>query len=88
MATFITPTDDFVRYGDPLRGGQQAALWRFFDPEPRGRNVYKLTDGSYTEVDLKDEGQIEKIYHGGHIHTLTQQEVTDLTAAGYGAYIT
>lgn len=88
MATFITPTDDFVRYGNPLEGGMQIRLWRFFEPEARGRNVYKLNNGTYTEVDLRDEGQIVKIYHGGHVHEITADEVTDLTAAGYGAYIT
>jgi hypothetical protein len=28
------------------------------------------------------------VYLGGHVHTITQQEADDLTAAGYGAYIT
>jgi hypothetical protein len=88
VATFNPPTDDFVRYGNPLEGGIQLRLWRFYQPEARGRNVYKLSDGTYTEVDLKDEGQISKVYHGGHIIEITDQEVTDLTAAGYGAYIT
>ena len=87
MATFITPTDDFVRYGNPLEGGIQARFWRFYEPEARGRNVYLLDDGTYTEVDIRDEGQIVKIYHGGHVHTITDQEAADLTAAGYGAYI-
>ena len=88
VATFITPTDDFVRYGNPLEGGLQARFWRFFSPEARGRNVYRLNDGTYTEVDIRDEGQIEKVYHGGHVIEITAQEVSDLTAAGYGEYIT
>lgn len=87
MATFTPPTDDFVRYGNPLLGGVQARFWRFYEPEARGRNVYKLTDGTYTEVDIRDEGQIVKIYHGGHLNEVTAEEVVDLTAAGYGAYI-
>lgn len=66
----------------------QIRLWRFFEPEARGRNVYKLDDGTYTEVDIRDEGQIVKIYYGGHINEITAEEVADLTAAGYGAYIT
>ena len=49
--------------------------------------MYKLDDGTYTEVDIRDEGQIVKIYHGGHINIITDQEAADLTAAGYGAYI-
>lgn len=70
------------------RGGVQRRLWRFFDPEPRGRNVYRLTDGTYTEVDQRDTGQVDRVYLGGHVYELTPEEVADLTAAGYGAYIT
>ena len=50
--------------------------------------MYRLTDGTYTEAEIRDEGQIDKVYHGGHIHTITAEEQADLTAAGYGAYIT
>ncbi len=88
MPTFIPPTDDFVHYGDMSRGGLQRRLWRFFKPEARGRNVYRLTDGTYTEVDQRDVGQVDRIYLGGHVHEVTAEEVADLTAAGYGAYIT
>lgn len=28
------------------------------------------------------------VYQGGHVYELTSQEVTDLTAAGYGDFIT
>ena len=58
-------------------------MWRFFDPEPRGRNVYKLTDGSFTEADIRDEGQIVKTYLGGHDNYVTDAEADDLVAAGY-----
>lgn len=87
MATFLTPTDDFVRYGDPNVGGIQRRFWRFYSPEARGRNVYLLTDGTYTEVDQRDTGQVAKVYLGGHIHTIDADEVASLTAAGYGDYI-
>lgn len=87
MSTFVPPTDDFVRYGTPFDWGGAHYLWRFFKPEARGRNVYLLNNGTYTEVDIRDEGQIVKIYHGGHIHEITADEAASLTAAGYGAYI-
>ena len=83
MPIFRPPTDDFVRYGDYTKMGRQRFLWRFFDPEPRGRNVYKLIDGSFTEADIRDEGQIEKIYLGGHDNYVTDAEADDLVAAGY-----
>jgi hypothetical protein len=88
VPTFIPPTDDVVHYGDMSRGGLQRRLWRFFNPEARGRNVYRLTDGTFTEVDQRDTGQVSKIYEGGHVHTVTAAEAAELTAAGYGAYIT
>lgn len=60
----------------------------YLQPGEVGRNVFKLTNGTYTEDDPVDSAMVEKVYHGGHVHELTAQEVSDLTAAGYGAYIT
>ena len=87
MAVFSPPTDEFVRYGDVRTHGPAARLWRFYGPEPRGRNVYLLTDGTYSEVDQRDVGQVVKVYLGGHKNPLDADEVASLTAAGYGAYI-
>lgn len=87
MATFFTPTDDFVRYGDIYTTGVAFRLWRFYQPEARGRNVYLLTDGTYTEVEQRDTGQVSKVYLGGHLNEVDADEVASLTAAGYGAYI-
>lgn len=73
-----------------LVGGDRIAnrLARFYAPGLRGVNVYKLTDLSFTEVDQHDYTVVEKVYHGGHVHTLTEEEYTDLLAAGYSAYLT
>ena len=54
----------------------------------RALNLYHLTDDSYTTVEQRDAGQILKLWHGGHDHFLTDDEVTELTAAGFGASIT
>ena len=54
----------------------------------RALNLYHLTDDSYTTVDQRDTGQIAKLWHGGRDHFLTDAEVTELTAAGFGASIT
>lgn len=56
-------------------------------PFPRGRNVFKLVDGTFTENQPMDPAVIEKVYHGGHVHTVSGQEQADLVAAGYGDYI-
>lgn len=53
----------------------------------RGRNVFKLTDGSYTEDQPWPDELIAHTYHGGHIHIIDATEAASLTAAGYGEYI-
>lgn len=54
----------------------------------RARNLYKLTDNSYTIVDQRDLGQVKKVWYGGRDHFLTAAEVEELTADGFGASIT
>jgi hypothetical protein len=83
MATFRPPTDLFVSFDDGSEG-----IFRYLKNFPRGRNVYKLVDGSFTENQPGDMSRVEKIYHGGHIHEITADEETDLIAAGYEDYIT
>ena len=97
MATFRPPTDDFVRptmYENQARGfvlsAEQRLANRLASHRPsaaRGRNVYLLTNGTYTERQPGDMTTVAKTYHGGHDNVVTADEVTSLTAAGYGAYI-
>jgi len=57
----------------------------------RGMSILKNMDGSYSTVRFPALTDIEAaaaVYMGGHEYPLTSQEVTDLTAAGYGAHIT
>jgi len=83
MATFRPPTDPFVRFDDGSGGG----IFSYLRGWPRGRNVYKLTDGSFTENQPGNMDLVAKIYHGGHIHPLTAAEEADLIEAGYEDYI-
>ena len=94
MATFVPPTDDLhaladyrdVRYWD--RGYRSAfELFKFYEPLPRGRNVYKLVDGSYVESQPADEATVDVVYLGAHSHRLTAAEYVSLVAAGYGEFI-
>jgi hypothetical protein len=73
-----------------LVGGDRMAnrLARFYRPRERGINVYKLVDSTFTQVDQSDYTNFTKIYHGGHIHQLTEEEYADLLGAGYGEYMT
>ena len=54
----------------------------------RALNLYKLSDDSYTTVDQRDTGQVKKLWYGGRDHFLTDAEQAELTADGFGAYIT
>lgn len=95
MPTFKPPTDNFLNLSDfdvDEPRTEQAVLsyrlLRFFQAMPRGRNVYKLANGSYVENEPADMTTVVKVYEGGHDHTITAEESASLTAAGYGAYIT
>lgn len=93
MSIFRPPTDDFVILGIPPKefDSQEARvaynLLRHFDAEPRGRNVFLLTNGTYTENEPNDITTIAKVYWGGSNNEVDADEVASLTAAGYGAYI-
>jgi hypothetical protein len=84
MATFSPPTDNFVSWAD----AQTTGILAYLRPGPRGRNVFKLADGVYSENQPANAGEVEKTYYGGHIYELTAAEEVDLTQAGYGDYIT
>jgi len=63
------------RYARRLRG------------QPANRNVYRLTDGTVTDVDPDSWGDVAHVWWGGHRAILTDDEVTELTAAGYDGEI-
>jgi len=54
----------------------------------RAFNLYKLTDNTYQTTDPRRPELISKVYYGGHDIFLDDTEVTELTAAGFGASIT
>lgn len=83
MATFTPPTDPLVAWAEPGEMG----VFRFMARGARGRNVWKLNDGSFVEEQPYLDSDIAITYHGGHVHELSAQEEADLRAAGYGAYI-
>lgn len=88
MATFTPPTDNLVRWADPFDPAIEHRLFRFLSPGARGRNVFKLTDDSYTESQPGDMTTVSVTYHGGHSHSVSSAEASALSAAGYGAYLT
>lgn len=84
MPTFKPPTDNYVSWAGPDERG----IFSYLKPWPRGRNVFKLVDGSFTEYQPMTQDDIAITYHGGHVHTITQAEADDLIDAGYEEYIT
>jgi len=55
-----------------------------------GYGVIRDAAGGYTQVTDGDDDDIKfssAFYMGGRSYVVSDQEVTDLTAAGYGAYI-
>jgi hypothetical protein len=68
--------------------GSANRLQRYNRTGVRARNLYELTNGEYTIVDQRNLGQVKKVWLGGRDHFLTDAEVVELTAAGFGASIT
>jgi hypothetical protein len=85
---FRPPTDNLVRWADVSGYGIENRFFRYLTPGARGRNVYKLTDGTFTENEQRDLSTVAVIYYGGHENIVTQSEKDALVAAGYGAYVT
>jgi hypothetical protein len=69
-------------YGD----NQADRLFAHVPPGVRAENLYRLPDGSYT-INDPGHGRSTRAYLGGHNIFLDDTEVAELTAAGYGAYI-
>jgi hypothetical protein len=57
------------------------------EASPRGRNIFLLTNGTYTDNQPSSLTMVSKVYYGGHDNEINAAEVAALTAAGYGAYI-
>ncbi len=56
----------------------------------RGDAVVRFTNGSFRQVATHDPdlADIDVVYLGGHVHTISDEDAALLTAAGYGQYLT
>jgi hypothetical protein len=88
LLLFRTPATTEIRAADRNDDSIAGLLFRYAEPTYAGVNVYKLVDGSFTEVEQRDYTQIAKVYHGGSKNFVTQAEKDELIAAGYGSYVT
>ena len=82
--TFITPT-----YKVPMAAPGRDRLYSRFSIEA-GFAVLLRTDGSYEQTTLidPDRTDVQKVYGGGRVHTVSDEEAASLTAAGYGPFLT
>ena len=79
---FTPPTWDHNESEHPLFGRMKGA--------PVGYGIIRDTSGAYTQVVDADDDDVKlstAFYMGGRSYKITLAEKTDLTAAGYGAYI-
>ena len=84
---FRTPTSELPA-ADFFAKDIANRLFSYATPGTRGKNIYKLTDGSYTDVDPRDPADYTKLYYGGRINFVSAEEKADLVSAGYGEYVT
>jgi hypothetical protein len=84
---FRTPTSELPA-ADFFAKDIANRLFSYATPGTRGKNIYKLTDGSYTDVDPRDPDDYTKLYYGGRINFVSAEEKADLVSAGYGEYVT
>jgi len=73
---------------------KKPAIWNRSGLIPRGVNVFKLTDGTYTEQQPFTNAPFTSgwelvafVYYGGHSYEISDAEAALLIAAGYGANI-
>lgn len=85
---FRVPITEGYPFAERLSEESADRLFAFTPQGARAKNLYRLTDGSYTTTDPRRPELITRIYYGGHDIFLTDPEITELTAAGYGSSIT
>ena len=86
-STFTGPT----WVGNQATGYESDRLLTRMKYNKVGYSIVRDAVGAYTQVVDADDDLIKfstAFYMGGRTYTLSAQEVTDLTAAGYGQYIT
>ena len=84
VPTFVPPTENAVVYGDArTRRGLDWRLWSFYAPTLRGKNVYRLNNETFVEVEPRDLSTVSRVFFGAHKNYVTDAEADALVAAGY-----
>jgi hypothetical protein len=82
MVAYSTPTVESPRVSYPI-SATDARFWGHFTRPGRGINVFKLTDGTFTDVQPWDPSTVSVAYYGGHLYDIAQDELNGLIAAGF-----
>jgi len=88
MASYFTPPTWTYNEYHPGRAARLFGRMKWLQV---GYGVIRDAAGGYTQVTDGDDDDIKfssAFYMGGRTYLISDQEVTDLTNAGYGAYIT
>jgi hypothetical protein len=85
---FRPPVNDSFAWNDRLRPVAGDFLLRKLVPGGRAKNVYKLTDGSYTTNQPAEVEDYVLVHYGAHNNFVSASEKADLISAGYGEYVT
>ena len=84
MATIFTPPTAPLRPAAVNPSHPGFALFRHYRPWDAGTNVWLLEDGTVTTVEPDPNTvDIARVFHGGHLHEVDDDEAALLTAAGY-----
>ena len=87
MATFFYRTVEGPRLVEGMSVSDRM-FWSHYRGPNVGVNLFKLTDGTYTEAQPEDPDDVAVWYLGGHYHTVDDDEAAALSSAGYGAWLT
>jgi hypothetical protein len=80
---FRPPVEDRFPWDDYKSSTSDHRLFSKASQGYRARNIFQLTDLSYTNVDPLDPTLVKAVYLGGHDIVVTEEEKTQLIAAGY-----
>ena len=83
MPTFYPPVENNVAAADARGEGVAWRLFRYVSPGKGADNVYRLTDGSFTTVEPRDQSTITRTFWGGSANYVTDAEAAELMAAGF-----
>lgn len=90
MTYLFDPPTVRVPLGDSLSGDPVS---RFFSRVgyDEGQAVYRLPDGTFHSTPVVDWGALPEgstVWGGGQVHEVSDAEAAELTAAGYGLFLT